>query len=496
MVSNSLKLSGEGTMRKSGLLLTILVSITLALKWGEVPQGWGDFQMGLNARPGAPSANEMKTALAAGAKLDRRYVYATTPQEVFPDGASAFLFTSWRNYAYENGFHDKGVRPTMTIYMLQKGEDGLGAVKNGAADKAFMKEYFEAILVMLDSCKGTQPIFVIEPDVWGYMLQNYESDLGEANRKSLCHINDLGFDWLEEFDNELQDLPKAIIKTVKMKDPEAYVGMLMAYWSYRPASASGSIMVQFEKDDVILSGQKAGEFANLILDDPKYRGDFIGVEKNGAGAGWYLTQGRPEYMWNDEENGKWLLWSKEMAKVVDLPLLGWQISAGYDNEDGYPELPNSANRYEDTFFSYFFRHTQEFVDAGFIGLMLGAEDRGVGTVCTISDNKYDNGFFYDKLEVFNANRPYLGAEAVAPKKQQKNITNSVHALVSKSEILFTLPVEGEQNYTISSILGREVVRGQIDGKEIRTPTSQFSSGVWILNTSGERGNTTTLFTIR
>lgn len=484
-------------MRKTGLLLALWVTVTLAVQWGEVPQGWGDFQMGLNARPGAPSANEMKNALSSGAKLDRRYVYATTPQEVFPDGASAFLFTSWRNYAYEKGFHDKGVRPTMTIYMLQRGEDGLGAVKNGAADKAFMKEYFEAILVMLDSCKGTQPIYVIEPDVWGYMLQNFESTLGEENRKATCHINDLGFEWLEEFDNELQDLPKAIIKTVKKFDPEAYVGMLMAYWSYRPASASGSIMVQFEKEDVELSGQKAGEFANLILDDPRYRGDFMGVEKNGAGAGWYLTaQNRPEYMWDDEENGKWLLWSKEMAKVVDLPLLGWQISAGYYNEDGYDKLPNSSNRYEDTFFSYFFRHVQEFVDAGFIGLMLGAEDRGVGTVCSMNKGSYDNGFFYDKLAIFNQNRPYLGAEAIVSTAQKTTPNQNIQTVVSNNEILFMLSVEGKMNYTISSIMGREIVRGQIIGKEIRTPTALFSSGLWILNTYSVRGNTTTLFTIR
>ncbi len=358
------------------ILLITLIAGTLLGQWGMPPENWGDFQIGLNSRPGAPSATEMKSALAAGKKLDRRYVYANSPEEIFPDGANAFLFTSWRNYATESGFYDKGVRPCFTVYMLQRGQDGLEAVKNGAADQSFMQEYFEALLVMLDSAKGTLPIYVIEPDVWGYCLQGFETTLGEANLNSTCHINDLGFNWLSEFENKIRDLPKAVIKTIKTRDPEAYAGILMAHWGYNPTGWGE--LVDFTPDQINTAAEKCAEFLGKLLGDT-YKGDFIGVEKNGAAAGWYeVAQGTTKWYWNDAQHANWLNWSTKMAKALDLSLLGWQISAGYYNESGYPTLPNTANRYKDTFFPYFFKHVDDFIQAGFIGLMLGAGDRGGG----------------------------------------------------------------------------------------------------------------------
>jgi len=390
-------------MHKMMLLITVFAGV-LSGNWGIPPENWGDFQIGLNSRPGAPSANEMKSALAAGKKLDRRYVYANSPAEIFPDGANAFLFTSWRNYAKEAGYYDKGVRPCFTVYMLQRGQDGLEAVKNGAADQAFMKEYFEAMLVMLDSAKGTQPVYVLEPDVWGYLLQGYESTLGEKNLNSTCHLNNLGFNWLSEFENKIRDLPKAIIKTIKMRDPEAYSGILLAHWAYNPTGWGE--LVNFTPDQINTAAEKGAEFIDKLLGDT-YNGDFIGVEKNGAAAGWYeVAQGTTKWYWNDAQNANWLDWSIKMAKALDLSLLGWQISAGYYNESGYSALPNTSNRYKDTFFPYFFKHVTDFIQAGFIGLMLGSEDRGVGTICTKDNGKYDNGYFHDQMAEFDKDRPY------------------------------------------------------------------------------------------
>jgi hypothetical protein len=346
----------------------------------------------------------MREAIRKGVKLDRRYTYMVAPSEVV--GPSAYLFSKSKNFAKDPFYLKHGVRPTLTVYMLQQGADGLDAIKRSASNKEYMKKYFQAIAYAATQSKGTQPIFVIEPDVWGYMLQNAR-DGGKANLDAVAHINDLGLDWLTEaeFKNQLRDLPKAIIKTIKLHAPDAYAGILIAHWAYMPPGKWGSMINLKNDQDVILAAKGAASFANELL-GKKYRGDFMGVEKNGADAGWWrATYGKgtafDKYYWNDEQNRKWLLWSKTLGKTLDLPLVGWQAPLGHMG------LPNTANRYEDTFFPYFFAHAQDFIDAGFIGFMAGSANRGVGTVATVNENAGDNGWFYKKLQEFNKARPYL-----------------------------------------------------------------------------------------
>jgi len=118
--------------------------------------------------------------------------------------------------------------------MVQRGGDSWSAVQAGMSSKEFMEAYFRHITLLADSTRGEKPIYVIEPDVWTYMLQKArEQDPGRYtttgddwskiennNFDDLCHINDLGFPWLEEFENKASNLPGAIIKTLKVRDPE------------------------------------------------------------------------------------------------------------------------------------------------------------------------------------------------------------------------------------------------------------------------------------
>jgi hypothetical protein len=105
--------------------------------------------------------------------------------------------------------------------------------------------------------------------------------------------------------------------------------------------------------------------------------------------------------WNDQGNSRWIGFSKTIAQAVDLPLLGWQISIGHTG------LSNAVNEYEDTFFPFFFAHQQEYINAGFIGMLAGCANQDKGTVATIDANAVgDKGWFYGQLATFNAKRPY------------------------------------------------------------------------------------------
>lgn len=372
------------------------------------PVGWGDFQMGVVNTRRTEWDTPMRAAMNDGVQIDRRYIYITEPSEV--KGTNAFIFPEgWgTNYSTDPEFIDKGIRPTLTVYMLQKGADGLDAVINGCADQNHMTEYFEALIHTVNQSKGVQPIYVIEPDVWGYLIQNNEADSAKTNLSKTCHINNLGYNHLSEFSNTIKDLPKAIIKTIKMYDSEAYAGILMAHWGY------GLYHLGINEPVINMSPtnyQLAAQNASVILDTLlgfTYRGDFMGVEKNGADAGWYLTakgesksDASNSRYWTDQNNANWLGWTKALSQALNLPIVGWQICLGHEG------LPNTSMKYEDTFFEYFYDHVPDFIDAGFIGIMAGCNNMGIGTVAEYNSTNGDGGWFYDKLKVFNQGRPYL-----------------------------------------------------------------------------------------
>jgi hypothetical protein len=133
-------------------------------------------------------------------------------------------------------------------------------------------------------------------------------------------------------------------------------------------------------------------------------GDFLVVEKYGLDAGFIKSMDASamgsRYYWTDEHMARWIGWSKRVAQAVDLPLLGWQIPIGH------MALPNTMNRWQDTFMAYFFAHPKDFVDAGFIGLWVG-KGLGQGTDYSAVAGKGDDGFLFAGIKAFDAHRPYL-----------------------------------------------------------------------------------------
>lgn len=390
------------------LFSIIFFTKTSIAGWGTPPEGWDDFKFGLLDGNRSPFKAALSNAVNAGIQIDYSYVYITTLADI-----EGFLFAPWFNYATSR---PGNVKPSITIYMLQQGADAPdgSSAWNSAADKAYMKKYFEGVKQIADSCKGTQPIYVLEPDVWGYLLGQANPQMTDENLDRICHINDLGLSWLSEFDNKLYDLPAALIKTLKMVDPDCYVGILMAHWGF-PDDLAGA------KAD----GELSGEYINKFLQRTDYRGDFIGVEKNGTDAGSWGSGS--SWYWSEAKNEAYLGWCKALGQKVDLPLFGWQICSGYDNVPGYPELPNTSGRYEDTYFQYFFNNVEAFIDAGFIGFDAGCNNQGHGTWYSMEEGQGDNGWFLDRLKEFNTDRPYeLNIVSSSNKesyliKKQKNI---------------------------------------------------------------------------
>lgn len=484
-------------------IVTILIVFTTSLiaQWGQPPANWDDFQIGIVNNDRVEWDTPMKAALNAGYHLDRRYIYidnlidVTTFWGTSPAGGS-------KNWSKNSFYVDKGVGPAIIIYMLQRGGDSYDILSSNIQDQSFMKQYFEAIVQIADSSKGMRPIYVLEPDVWGYVLQHARehngigldsfSQITDNHLDAPCHLNNLGLPWLTEFENKLSNLPGAIIKTVKEVDPECYAGILMAFWAWKPNNCTKLMIFKNSQEKIDEAACEEAAFCEALLSSTKYRGDFLGVEKNGTDMGyWYVLdkitgwdtlQGGifargPMYDWNDEDNSQWVDLSKYIARKVDLPLLGWQISLGHMG------LPNVDNRYEDTFFPYFFDHVQEFIQAGFIGMLSGCANQGRGTIACIDQNSGDSGWFYGKLNVFDEKRPY---DLTITTPLLKGVpVSSIPCITVKLRGRFLHVVdapEGKSTLNLYTAAGRRVAEYNAH-KGALLPIAHLPAGMYIMSVS-------------
>ncbi len=443
-------------------ILFIIISLKAA-EWGVAPEGWDDFQFGLVEANTEPWKTQLTKALDKGVQIDYRYRYCTSPE-----AALGWIFSPWYNYAKG----PQGIKPSITIYMVAGNIDDIGKISQNGQDQSFMKKYFDAVKVCADSTKGYNPIFVIEPDVWGYFLQHDNSGLGDKFLNQTCYINNLGYDCLKGFNNTFKDLPGAIIAMLKTYAPDCYAGILMAHWSFN------SFWLPSPEENAT----NAIPFLEKMLRDP-YKGDFLAVEKYGADAGstggiWY---------WDDQQNADFVTWCKTLAQGIDLPLCGWQTSIGYKDEVGYPDLPNTSYKYQDTFFPYFFENTNDFIDAGFIGFLAGCANAGQGTVYGTEIGEYDNGWFLDRLEEFNNNRPYNLNLNTPIIKNNKTIHNSIRVKITSKNIY--LNSSKNNKITLFSLSGKKLLEKKLNQSVIKISDLCKSTGTYLIQIENAKGIT-------
>jgi hypothetical protein len=440
------------------------------------PAGWGDFQVGLVNDNSNIINVRMKKALSEGVKLNYRYAYVNNG--VDPNtNALSWLFNQWGT-DYSKNSSDMGLRPGYVIYMLQE-EGGAAALKNNILNSTFMRNYFLSVRTVAEKSNGYKAMFVIEPDTWGYFLQNaLEQGLQSDPRLISANVNNLGagYEYLSDLPNTLSGVALATIRTIHKYAPDSYCGLLMSFWDVNANGATGPPvadgakgMVYWNQGDVDYSANRNVTFANQLLGTTGDRGNFIGVEKNGWSAGnWLVKQNRNDYYWNDTQNAKWISWSKTLRTGVNLPLLGWQISIGHMG------LPNTVNRYEDTFMPYFFSHVSQYIDAGFIGFLAGKGLADCTDFTNLNGNELeangsagDDGWFFEKLKTFDASRPYLGS-VVGPSVSITSPANNA-TFTSGSSITINANASAGTNCTATKV---EFFQGAVKiGEDLTSPYS-------------------------
>lgn len=403
-------------------LAPFLASASLALapgavlaeaKWGQAPDGWGDFRFAL-----ADDNTQhpiIKAGMQGGAQVYGRYRYLNGGVDstknwysyVGPHGAALLQF--------ERNSEDLGVAGSYVIYMLQE-DGGYETFVKNVQDLAFMKAFFWNLEWVAKTMAGRKAVFVIEPDTWGYILQHEQgrlgvtapADFGKRSAALPARVNDIGYPHLAGLPNTVTGLLQGIVKTFRAFAPDSRLGFHVNTWAWIPPTGGDARgMVWWRQDLADQSADVNGHFFKNLFGGAAAgtdRGDFLVVEKYGLDAGFIRSTDASamgsRYYWTDEGMARWVGWCKRVAQAVDLPILGWQIPIGH------MALPNTMNRWQDTFMDYFFAHPKDFLDAGFIGLWVG-KGLGQGTDYSAVAGKGDDGRLFAGLKGFDAQRPWI-----------------------------------------------------------------------------------------
>lgn len=463
-------------------------AVSLA-EWGKAPDNWGDIRFGLVNDNTSKINQRMKQVVGEGAQLMYRYRYINGGFDS-TSNAMSWMFTPWTDYV-EDSDSLAGVRPSFVIYMLQE-EGGSDATIANVMDREKMQMYFANIRSIATRCNGYQSVFVIEPDTWGYLMQD-----GYMDPEAIAaNVTGLGteFDYLQGLPDNLCGIAQGIIRTIHTFAPDAYAGVLASHWSVNTQPGwhvDGLVWSTMELIDD--SVEKNSMWFGTLLGTGPDRGDFIGVEKNGWSAGRWKAQdpSNTRWYWGDEQMVKYIYWCENLGKGLDLPILGWQISIGHMG------LPNitvdllTDNAYEDTFFPYFFEHVGEFIDAGFIGFLVGKGLTDDTDFANETEGEVgDRGWFFNHIKEFDRGRPYLTPTAITDEYitvSQKKLPKGITVIQKNNSIIVAMPYSKANTlcilaYTMTGKLISTIYNGSYTGPSLEIPLydCNLSSGMYLL----------------
>lgn len=526
-------------MKKQATFISIcLLAVSVFAKFGEIPAGWGDIRFGLvsNGVVTDPDSKRLKKAVEEmGIKIQYRYRYVNEGVDPSKNACVNLFQWKWDADYSKNAKRDAGVQSSYVIYVLQE-EGGRIKMLQNMASAEKMQQFFHTLRIVAEHAKGYGATIIVEPDTWGYLMQDRYGTVENSSievdpLKIPCVVNNIPnfmtkdsfyvipdptkpwektisskdkpieFDYLSDLPNTMAGFGRAIVRTMHKFAPDCYVGFLASHWSVNlnlsgqgwsseglvwatPALIDTSAKLNIEFFQKFYYGSITKTSPALPGDLP----DFIGVEKNGWCAGtWEKSDGRKYWFWGDAQMKNYLKWVKQIAQGLDLPVVGWQISIGNMDNPDTPDGTNMANAYRDTFFPYFFTHVQEFVDAGFIGFLVGKGLQQATDFTLPGETVGEKGWFMSKLKEFDKKRPYLDTMKVSlgDKTEKAAVTGQLYIAQTSAGINLSVSnnyAEGTATtIRISNLRGQQVSRVESGySANIFTPTSMLARGTYLI----------------
>ncbi|KMQ50747.1 hypothetical protein CHISP_2270 [Chitinispirillum alkaliphilum] len=522
-------------MFKKVTLFLLSTTILLYADW-NIPQGWGDFRIGL-VSDGDLVTNERLRAATQDLGIQIAYRYRYINEGVNPAGnACQWVFPkpgNGVNYS-KVSYEQTGTQASYVIYVLQE-EGGRTKLLENISDPIKMRQFLHTLRIVGENAAGYGATIIVEPDTWGYLLQErFGSEVDHSKEWDphkipavinnipdstfidttiipnwLTGIHDtiidtvhLDHSYLSDLPNNMAGLGRAMIRTLRRYAPDSYIGFLASHWSVNlnldnngwsdrglvwstPELRDTSAKINIEFFRKFYWG--ADEYSpKQPGDDP----DFIGMEKNGWCAGlWQSFDGRTNWFWDDTHMENYLQWVKQIAQGLDLPVVGWQISIGNMGNNNTANSEQMANSYQDTFFPYFFSNVDKFLDAGFIGFLVGKGLPQATDYTLPSENIGEGGWFFNQLIEFDKGRPYLSPTSSITTPSNKTPETSRYHISGNADMLkLSAPGISPVEIKIFDLNGRLLrVQNHTFGETtISVPLEGLSSGVKVLRIKDEQ----------
>jgi hypothetical protein len=316
---------------------------------------------------------------------------------------------------YSDDCNKIGVKAAFVWYYLGKASES--EVAQNLLSATFMTTYFDEYDSLLNGMARaalSNYIIVLEPDMYGLLMQKgLVKDMDGANLPvNMDRANTLsGKIWPAN----MKGWAQYMISRAKQKLPKGVIiGHMLNHWGVNIPGFIGN----GRKEAHIMGALAQGNFINSL--GPEGKGDLIFIEKRDRDAG---TAG-PEWFWDSSNYAKYFLWTKLLSTRTNLRIAGWQVSEGNMNH------PVVTNR--DDAVQYFMDHPQQWVDAGFIGILFGPGMAGQ------ADYTNDNGWFLSQMDKYQKSRiPVESINKIKIIKNENTKSPVVSLMYSNSGIFFT-----------------------------------------------------------
>ncbi|MFE9423298.1 carbohydrate binding domain-containing protein [Kitasatospora sp. NPDC006697] len=249
-----------------------------------------------------------------------------------------------------------GMTPVLTEYGMNGNIDGTSVDWNNMQNPGWLTTYFQALknaAGAANTASGGKPVgWVVEPDMMGYLQQNYGSDATRmAAATSAAYSSGVlagGTD--PAFDNTLKGLVEAISYTIKKYDPAAFLGWQVNTWGVRDAlKDTDSMGWTAGRQSVVTTANQVAAF--LKTADLGYHADFVAFDQWGQDFG-VLRDPNPagdiRYL-NAAHWSNYLLYVQTIRQALGLPAVLWQLPVGHLNSTQTPSPTyfNASGRFPD-----------------------------------------------------------------------------------------------------------------------------------------------------
>ncbi|HVV20222.1 MAG TPA: fibronectin type III domain-containing protein [Pseudonocardiaceae bacterium] len=293
-----------------------------------------------------PSYLAIGTVYTPGSTVDDFFTTLAGHGKV-PDYGYEYLlgndFTHWAatTTTMVNHSESLGMTPVLVEYGMNGNVDGTSVDYTNMQNASWVSTYFtslKAAATAASAASGTRPVgWVIEPDMLGYLEQNYAAQYGnDASNMpaatSAAYSSGVLTSTDPTFASNLTGLVQAINYTIKKYDPSAFVGWQVNDWpAGDPLKDTDTMGFTAGQQAVVNTATTVANFVNTA--SIAYDADFVAFDQWGQDFG-ILRDPNPaadiRYL-NATHWDNYLLYVKTIRQSAGLPAILWQIPVGHLN---------------------------------------------------------------------------------------------------------------------------------------------------------------------